>query len=137
MNYKMASQAYQWMTDWMCMARGQRGVRAQWLLHSVNPTTGNASVAQGRVLHQLNVWHCLRQMLCSDVLLTFTTFWRNTSMMVCSTEEYFTIPLRAKCAACYPERCGGDSKLTERTEQIVFKGIYPFFLMQDFLFLLT
>lgn len=29
MNYKMASQAYQWMTDWMCMARGQRGVRAQ------------------------------------------------------------------------------------------------------------
>lgn len=29
MNYKMASQAYQWMTDWMCMAPGQRGVAAQ------------------------------------------------------------------------------------------------------------
>lgn len=82
MNYKMASQAYQWMTDWMCMARSQRGVRAQWLLHSVNPTTRNASVAQGRVLHQLNVWHCLRQMLCSEVLLTFTTFWGETQAYV-------------------------------------------------------
>lgn len=29
MNYKMASQAYQWITDWMCMAPGQRGVAAQ------------------------------------------------------------------------------------------------------------
>lgn len=77
MNYKMANRAYQWMTDWICMALGQRGVRAQWLPLSVNPRTGNTSVAQGRLFHQHNVWHCLRQMLCWDVLLTFTPFrWR-------------------------------------------------------------
>lgn len=78
MNYKMASQAYQWMTGWMCMAWSQRRVRAQWLPHSVNPGTGNTSVARGRVFHQHNVWHCLRQMLCWDVLLTFTTFQGET-----------------------------------------------------------
>lgn len=88
MNYKKASQAYQWMTDWICMAWGQRGVRAQWFPHSVNPRTGNTSVAQGRLFHQHNVWHCLRQMLCWDVLLTFTPFrwetqacWFNTGIV--------------------------------------------------------
>lgn len=105
MNYKMASQAYQWMTDWMCMARGQRGVRAQWLLHSVNPRTGNTSVARGRVFHQHNVRHCLRQMLRWDVFLTFTTFpGRDTSMLLCSTEEHFTLTKKKKknlhCAVC-------------------------------------
>lgn len=30
MNHKTANQAYQWMTDWLCMARGQREVGAQW-----------------------------------------------------------------------------------------------------------
>lgn len=97
MNYKMASQAYQWMTDWICMAWGQRGVRAQWFPHSVNPRTGNTSVARGRVFHQHNVWHCLRRTLCWDVLLTFATFWgRNTSMLVRWTEEYFTIKKKRK-----------------------------------------
>lgn len=74
MNYKMTSQAYQWMTDWICMAWGQRGVRAQWLPRSVNPRTENTSVTRGRPLHQHNVWQHLRQMLHWDIMLTFTPF---------------------------------------------------------------
>lgn len=87
MNYKKASQAYQWMTDWICMAWGQRGVRAQWLRHSVDPRTGNTSVAQGRLFHQHNVWHCLRQMLSWDVLLTFTPFGWETQVRRVNTGE--------------------------------------------------
>lgn len=87
MNYKKASQAYQWMTDWICMAWGQRGVRAQWLPRSVNPRTGNTSVAQGRLFHQHNVWHCLRQMLSWDVLLTFTPFGLETQVRRVKTGE--------------------------------------------------
>lgn len=45
---------------------------------SVNPQTRNTSVARGRALRQRTVWHCLRQMLCRDVALTFATFWGET-----------------------------------------------------------
>lgn len=130
MNYKMASQAYQWMTDWMCMARGQRGVRAQWLLHSVNPRTGNTSVARGRVFHQHNVRHCLRQMLRWDVFLTFTTFpGRDTSMLLCSTEEHFTLTKKKKkksplCSLCFLER----NRKKDNGEFFFFLGIHCFFL---------
>lgn len=83
MNYKMASQAYQWMTDWMCMAPGQRGVRAQWLPHSVNPqdwkyqcgTREGLPSAQCMALLETNV--VLRRIVNLCNLLG-----RNTSMLV-------------------------------------------------------
>lgn len=124
MNYKMASQAYQWMTDWMCMARGQRRVRAQWLPHSVNPRTGNASVARGRALHQHNVWHCLRQMLCWDVLLTFTTFWGETQACWYVQPRNISQSPLERIVQCVIQS-SGRLKLTEKTEQkIHFLGIY-------------
>lgn len=68
-----ASRAYQWKPDWMCMARGQRGVSAQWSL-----------LIQSIAGLEIPVWHeggssistmyssAWGKMLCRAALLTFT-----------------------------------------------------------------
>lgn len=56
---------------------------------------------------------------------------RNTSMLVCSTKEYFTISLREKCAVCYPEQRGGSQlkeKKTRAENLFLRESIAPFCL---------
>lgn len=101
--------------------------------HSVNPRTGNTSVARGRAFHQHNVRHCLRQMLCWDVLLTITTFWREAqACWYVQSKEYFAIKkkknlLFREIAVCYAEQLE-VSKQTKKKEQKIFSGSHWCFL---------
>lgn len=88
--------------------------------YSVNPRTGNTSVAWGRAFHQHNVWHRLRQMLCREILLTSTTFWGETqTCCYVQFKAYFAIKKKSPFEKYYSaiQSSWGSQKQSEDSFQ--------------------